>query len=131
MDKREEKILHNVEEYGWQVCHIFDADGNEPYFSYTLGLYETFGHPELIVIGQKRELCQTILNNLGEHIKDGDKFVAGQACENILEGYVCHLVEVAKIHFDEYVGQAIDFYGGSNFPLLQVVWPAVETRNYP
>lgn len=48
-------ITQHVEMYGWHAA-MFETNGYLPTFVYTVGLYKTFGHAEIISFGQKLEL---------------------------------------------------------------------------
>jgi uncharacterized protein DUF4262 len=49
-DELERIVLSNIAEFGWHCLNVIEDDGHPPW-SYTIGLYETWNHPELIVIG--------------------------------------------------------------------------------
>ena len=61
-------ILDNIEKYG---CHLtlIEADNYLPAFVYSIGLFEKFGHPELICFGLKTEVMASILNHACDLIK--------------------------------------------------------------
>lgn len=48
-------ILADIEKFG---CHValFEKDNYLPGFAYTIGLYKTYGHPEIICFGLKTEV---------------------------------------------------------------------------
>jgi len=43
----DKKVLPTLEEWGWYVISVAD----KPVFSYSVGLFEHFKHPEIIVFG--------------------------------------------------------------------------------
>ncbi len=51
--------------HGWVVVQVGDG---ESAFSYTVGLVESFGHPELIVVDVDRRLQQGLINELANGI---------------------------------------------------------------
>ena len=58
----EQQIKECIEEFGWFVG-MFESTNNEPSFAYTIGLWKTFSHPEIISFGLPIETLQTILNS--------------------------------------------------------------------
>lgn len=118
--------LSNIKTYGLQVMHIMAGDDHEPPFSYSIGLYESYGHPEIIIVGLKQELCHTLINNIAHDIKNGKVFAPQQFDPGILNGFKCLFIEVDPINYDAYVGQAQRHYGNDDFPLLQCIYPTIK-----
>jgi hypothetical protein len=66
-------LVSKVENYGWTVMHIKDEPG-KPGWSFTIGLFENFRHPEVIIFGLKQDSRHSILNWIGENTKKGNSF---------------------------------------------------------
>src|SRR3954451_20971966 len=49
-EDREGKLLSDVEEFGWHVV-LIPEDDEGPAFAYNVGLFGTFEHPEIVVLG--------------------------------------------------------------------------------
>ncbi len=62
-----------VAEHGFLVLVV--DDDLQP-FAYTAGLYDTCGHPELVVFGLGRDQAYDVLQFLGERVRDGALRVA-------------------------------------------------------
>jgi len=124
-DRGEAFIVEAVQEYGWAVELIEAGEGEaEPAFAYTVGLYQSFGAPELIVFGLAQEVMHEMLNTCGERIKAGETLPVDEPFAGVLEDYAVKLRRVhAPESFREHVGYAIWFNDGKPFPLLQLVWP--------
>ncbi|ACU63076.1 DUF4262 domain-containing protein [Chitinophaga pinensis] len=118
----EEKILHDVEKYG---CHIamLEAEDHLPSFAYTIGLYKTFGQPEIICFGLPVKTMAGLLNDAADIIREGGSFVTGKLYATFLVDYYIQFLEVNKASYRDYVGYAGWFNGNFDFPLLQFVWP--------
>jgi Domain of unknown function (DUF4262) len=69
-DLGERKILADINEFGWSAVNGVEDDGHPPW-TFTIGLYETWSHPELIVIGRSRATAHNILTTLVDKIEDG------------------------------------------------------------
>jgi hypothetical protein len=126
-DDHDRAILGHIAEHGWSVIGIEEEAGAPPY-SFSVGLYHTLGVPELLVMGQKPENAQGLINNAGELMREGRRFRTGRRTSGILGGYSAVFVEVDPRYYREYVGYARWLYRGDDFPMLQLVWPDREGR---
>jgi len=120
-----EKLENDIRQYGLQVLHILEDETGPP-FSYSVGLFKTYGHPEIIMVGLKQQLAHTLINNMAHDIKEGKIFVPLTFEADILDNFDCYIVEVEKEHYDNYVGQAQNYYDGDDFPLIQCIYPTVK-----
>lgn len=117
-------IQDNIDQYGWHIVSVL-ADEEGPSFSYSIGLFESFGHPEVIFVGLKIELAQILINNIGYSIKEGLIYEHDQFYTDILDNYKCRMLKVDSSNYDAYVGQAQNYYNGP-FPLLQCIYPTIN-----
>lgn len=129
------KLNEDINKFGWHVCKVF-GEGINTEFAYSVGLYQTFNHPEIIFIGLKLDLAHILINNIGEDIKTGKKFESGKLYDDILDNFQCAMVDVSTKHYNEYVGQAQNFYKGDGFPLFQCIYPTIKgiypwEKNWP
>jgi hypothetical protein len=128
-DDPERKLLADVAEYGWHVVAV-GGDDEGPPFGYTIGLYHSFGHPEVIIFGLDLRMMFEIITNLGDLIKSGSTFEHLAESSEILEGYLVTFRDVERRHYPDYLGFARWFYQGDRFPAIQCVWPDKQ-HHYP
>jgi hypothetical protein len=128
-DEHDRQLLADVKKYGWHVIAVRE-DKEGPGFAYSIGLFHTFEHPEVIVFGLDLRLMHQMINGIGEQIKSGERFEHLDEADDILEGYNVLFRRVEKKHYREYFGYARWFYQGNRFPVLQCVWPDNQHR-YP
>jgi hypothetical protein len=126
-DDVEKKLVSDIEEFGWHVIKIAEDDEG-PAFAYSIGLFKTFGHPEIIVFGLDVDLMHRMINLIGEEVRHGRRFADEEAASGVLEGYDVRFKYVARRHYHEHVGYARWFYKGDDFPLLQCLWPDKKGR---
>jgi hypothetical protein len=119
------KLQNDIAKFGLQVMYVME-DETGPGFSYSIGLFESYQHPEIIIIGLKQELSHTLINNMAYDIKDGKTFRPSTFDADILDNFKCYITEVEKSNYDNYVGQAQRYYKGDEFPLLQCIYPTVK-----
>lgn len=123
LSEGDQQVLDDIQQYGRHIVHVLGEDDLPP-FSYSVGLFETYDHPEVIIIGLRRDLAHIILNNIGEDIKSGHSYPALKWSDDILENYNCLFVAVDKANYREYVGYDLWYYDGDDFPLLQCIYPS-------
>lgn len=126
-DYSNEDIQAIVDEHGWWVG-LIPSENDLPGFAYTIGLYERFEHPELIVIGLAKDTMHHILNDCGARIRDGERFDAGASASGLIEGYDVRFRSVNDASsYLEYLGFGLRYYD-RKFPVLQCIWPDKSGR---
>jgi hypothetical protein len=123
-------IRRVIAEEGWWVGLIASNDEG-PSFAYTVGLWETLKHPEIIVFGLKLESMHTILNRCGELIRKGARFEDGSQTGDVLRGYDVRFRRLAAADYTKYLGYACNHYGGTWFPAVQCQWPDKDGKFPP
>lgn len=118
----EKQIISDVSEYGFHVA-LFQGDGYSPSFAYTIGLFKTYGYPELICFGLNLDLLHSVLWS-------GKELLDQNSAPNLTVGYPdfigdfdVRLLPVNKAWYRDYFGYGGWFNGGWDFPVLQIVWP--------
>jgi Domain of unknown function (DUF4262) len=127
-EQAEKTIIHNVKTYGFHIAFI-EADDYLPAFAYTIGLYKTYNHPEIIVFGLKQEVMNGVLNGLGDDIKKGTIYNSNENYKGILAQFPIQFIDVDKEHYADYVGYCAWFNDRNfDFPLYQLVWTDKQSR---
>lgn len=121
------KIKSDIAQHGLHIIHVMSV-GDLPNFSYSIGLYETYNQPEIIIVGLKQDINHIIINNIAYAYKEACFFENGEYYENMLDNFKCLVLDVNQKYYDEYVGQALEYYGDNKFPIQQIVWPATNGK---
>src|SRR5262249_711689 len=121
-DDGERKVLADIAKHGWHCLNILEEDGL-PSFAFTIGLFQTLQHPELIIFGLNRHLAHQILGIVATGLAEGRRLDLTQPTEDLLEKGSCVFVEVPRSQYREHVGFARWYYEGDGFPLAQIVYP--------
>lgn len=119
------QLLSDIQEYGWHVVKVM-ADGTEPGFSYSIGIYKSLGLPEIVIVGLPSDLAHQLINLIGSDLKKGKSYQSGDYYDDIIENYKCYMLEVEKSRFKEYFGYGTWYYKGDNFPVLQCIYPSKD-----
>jgi hypothetical protein len=60
----ESELLRNIEKFGWQSMSVFDPDGENPSFTYSIGFTSSVASPEFIVFGLDTGLMHYALGSV-------------------------------------------------------------------
>lgn len=122
-DCTDRKLLADVAEFGWHVIHV-SADDKGPGFSFTVGLFYSFGHPELLIMGLPQNVSHGILSGAVDEIRRGMVFHAEACSKALLSAHSCRFSHIPVGRYEDFLGYAIWFYRSlpSRFPALQILW---------
>lgn len=120
-------FLRHIDDPGWGVI-VVPPDDDGPGFAFSVGLFYTHQHPELIVTGLPDEVATEIINVAGDLIAEGQRFDDGTSTDQLIDGFACQLKAVADARRDEFLGYLTWFYQQLDHPVpaLQVLWPDAE-----
>lgn len=110
-------LIETVKEGGWSIMAVSDGIP----FAYTIGLYKNFKHPEIVVMAINAQQSASLLNYLGEQVKEGKRFETGEIYEKDEESHRHVFLKVENKYRNDYFGKAIEFYSGLHFPIIQRV----------
>jgi|CZKL01.1.fsa_nt_gi hypothetical protein len=124
------KVLTGIHTEGWQTTGVFAREGEGgPDWAYSIGLFHSLHHPEVIFFGLPMDNCIKAVNVIGIDIKDGMRYQPERPYSGILQlPHTCAFKEVHTNHYRDYVGYALWFYEEDPFPLLQCFWSDEEGR---
>lgn len=125
----EQKLLDDIDAFGWHGLHIL-GDDEYPPFSYTVGLFHSYGHPELLICGLPSDMAHAILRIAAQAAAQGQPIDLSAPTDALLEDYTCAFVPVPVGAYADHVGFARWYYGDDTFPVVQVVWPA-KSGHFP
>jgi hypothetical protein len=128
-DLLDQGVIRHIDEFGWHVMFVGESD-RLPGWSYSIGLYDTFRHPEIIMFGLPNDVMHRAIHNLGEKIRSGKMYDAGFEYDEPFDGLMCLFHLVNKNWYPIFVGRATRLYEGEDFPILQCICPD-KNKNYP
>lgn len=76
-----ERMHAHVASGSWALQGVEAGEHQRPW-AYTIGLMQHFGHPELVITDGAWRESAVILNQLGEWVRKGDRFVPGMVVES-------------------------------------------------
>jgi hypothetical protein len=126
LSKADERTIEHVEEFGCSVIHVEKTSEGRAW-SYTVGVYDTCGKPEVISIGLLQDTAHTLLNEAAVELRKGTDLASGRHRDMIGE-VECEFRPVDPKWVRHLMGWAGWYYGGEDFPVLQAVYPDRENR---
>lgn len=124
--ERRALVDRDIAEFGCHIAALTDDDG-EPMCAFTIGLSQSYGHPEVVVFGLDLDTAEDLLDQVQEQIEAGVRFEAGGRYDQLLRNYVCTFRPVAGRHLPMF-GAAAAFLDRGDVPLLQLFWPDKQGR---
>ena len=131
-----ERTLANIEEHGWQFTFVFDPDGKDPDFAYTVGFPKSLNAPELIVCGLPRDLMSHMLWEMHRKLEKGEPIYDGARWPDLLEGFDCITKRAARADlYEDWVLSSVwhwEHCGNNGNPeVFQIVWPGARDGLFP
>ncbi len=123
-DEEDVKVLTSIKNIGWHVVYV-EAEDNMPSFTYSVGFFHTFNHPEVIMFGLKSQTAFSIMASIAGEIKTGKTY-----CDGYVDNEQLANATMIFKSFD------VNAHGGllgyncwlyqkepNLFPAIQMVWP--------
>lgn len=139
-DPADQTWIDLVARYGHAVVKVadrVDEPTDEPAFAYSIGAYESYGAPELILFGLDGDPSADIINDFMEQYVAGRRFRCGVPELGLVRGDIpMILLETSPTVGLGYATFADWYYEREHFPLWQMFWPARNgcfpwDRTYP
>ena len=120
------RVANDVSEYGCHVVSVFDPEGEQPYFSNSIGIQQTSGVPEAIVVGLKPELGGWMVNEYNRLVRAGHRLRRGVLYPGFLEGFEVYIEPARRKLLAEYTFGCDRYYGDQPYEVVQIVWPSTS-----
>jgi Domain of unknown function (DUF4262) len=122
LDQQEQSFVAKIREHGW-FCTNVQADAEGPGFAYTTGFWVKVRQPEVIVFGLNDKTAHQVLWDVFRDAEQGRSLPVGTRTDQVFANLAAYAFPVAKRHYPDHLGWSVWFYGGADFPCLQIVWP--------
>lgn len=120
-DLFERRLVQAIEQKGFSLVH-------QAGHCYTVGLWKTYNHPELIIFSLPAQRAQFLLEQAVREIEQGRTLT--EFAGNLADGYALRAEPVLPLHHREFLSYNRWFYRGDGFEALQLVWPDAD-HNFP
>ena len=124
--QEDERTISHIEEFGCSVVSVARTEHGLGW-SYTIGIFDTCGKPEIITVGLPPEVAHFALNEAAKLFRAGADLTQDRHSDLI--GKVdCEFRPVHQKWIGQFMNWAVWYYDGADFPVLQVVYPDLENR---
>ncbi|HMI20176.1 MAG TPA: DUF4262 domain-containing protein [Sphingomonas sp.] len=132
----EQSILDNIERTGCHITMVFDPEGQDPNFAYSVGFPDTVGQPEVIVFGLSNDMMGFMVNETLRLCRDGLRLADGTSIDGLLQGHLCVARKVAAENIDRDHFNSAMWYqrrrsGIEMSEAFQIVWPGARDGLFP
>lgn len=117
------KARADIEKFGWHVVAV-KGEG-APGFLYTIGLWETYKKPEILIFAPAEDPSGSARNlaAIVERVIQGEELKSGETLPNAFGKFPGAVRDVLPQWFPSFLGIAGAHYGNFDFPAVQVYWP--------
>lgn len=116
-----DKIKLDIEKYGCSIIAL-EATDYLPSIAHTIGLWQKYQHPEIIIFGQPTPIMQYCLNETCNIIKTGESISLTKEYDNFFENGAVRFLLIDNSNFTDYMPYAFEYYKQQSCPVLQLIW---------
>lgn len=124
--QNDELVRTNIAEYGCHVISVFDPEGKEPTFSYSVGIQEDCDAPEAIVIGVRPELGHSMINEYKDQVRRNGRFTRGVLYPGFLDGFSIYVEPARSNRLGKYTLGCDRYYRGKSYEVVQLIYPTTS-----
>jgi len=122
-----EKIEWMIETSGWAIEPVApntDVDPPLPGYAYTIGFPEAFGFPEVLIFGLTPVAARGLFDLVAELLRGGTEVPIGVELVGLFDNELrCLFAPVDLAEWAELVGVAVWWHRGTDFAVVQLLWP--------
>jgi hypothetical protein len=126
LSKKDERTISHVEEFGCSVVSVKRTKHGLGW-SYTVGVFDISGQPEIITIGLLPETAHFALNEAAKLLRAGADLTTGRH-RDLIGQVDCEFRPVDRKWVEHLMGWALWYYEGDDFPVVQAVYPDLQNR---
>jgi Domain of unknown function (DUF4262) len=125
------RLVEEVRTIGWSLVKVVEPTDGWPWWVFTVGLWHSFGTPELVMGGLRAEDMPVWLTAVAQRIRDGaPPLQPDEAVTDVLDGFALRVREVHEGWYRPLLGYSRWFAHPPPLPFQQLVWPDRHGR-YP
>lgn len=115
------RILKNIDEHGFHICY-FPSDGYLPSFYYTIGFFQKYQKPEIVIFALPQNTITNICHKVAEIYESGQSLETLTNHQDFIQDFPVRFLQADKVYYPYYFGYGMWFYQSDSFPVLELVW---------
>jgi hypothetical protein len=127
LNVQDERTIRQIEQYGCSVMSVGRKCADDLGWTYTIGVFDTCGKPDLITVGLPFKVAQACLNEAVKRQRAGVDLTKGRHCD-LIGNVDCEFRPVDAKWVKHLMNWANWYYGGTEYPVLQAIYPDLENR---
>jgi hypothetical protein len=127
LNATDKRTLDQIEEHGCSVISVGRDCREELSWTYTIGVFDTCGKPDLITVGLPFKTAHACLNEAVKLLRTGVDLTRGRHGD-LIGNVDCEFRPVDSKWVAHLMNWANWYYGGTNYPVLQAIYPDLENR---
>ncbi len=119
-----EEVIEKVSKHGWTAVSVFHGH-NTPAFTYSVGFTETFGGPEIVILGIPVETARSLISGIAQQMKSKElRFPKSDTTmSGVIQDYEVSIRHIPEEQVSEIAKYAHAYAFPDTIQLLQVVLP--------
>lgn len=127
LSRLDERVISQIEEYGCSLISVGSDCADDFGWTYSLGIFNTCGQPELITIGLSPEVAKSCLNEVTRRMRAGID-LARKRQKKLISNVDCELRTVDSKWVSRLMNFSNWYNGNTAYPVLQVIYPDLQNR---
>src|ERR1035441_1640943 len=123
----DESTIGQIEQYGCSVLSVGRDCRDEFGWTYTIGVFDTCGNPDLITVGLPSKTAHACLNEAVKRQRAGVDLTKERQ-RGLIGKVDCEFRPVDPKWVKRLMNWANWYYEGTGYPVLQAVYPDLENR---
>ncbi len=126
LSKTDKWAIEAIEKHGSALIGV-GSECDDFGWTYSLGIYDTCSHPELITVGLPLDVAKSCLNEVARRMRCGID-VTKERQKELIGNVDCELRIVAPRWVRRLMNFSNWYNGNTDYPALQVIYPDLQNR---
>jgi hypothetical protein len=122
-----DQALEHIEQHACSIVHV-SCNGKSLDWTYSTGLYDTYGQPEIILTGFPQNPGKSVINTIRDLYAAGTPTPTDTRIPNLLGDVDCILRPIIDEWKHRLMLRCNWFYGDHPYPALQCICPDLQNR---
>ncbi|NQX95615.1 MAG: DUF4262 domain-containing protein [Erythrobacter sp.] len=127
LSEMDQRLISNIDEFGCHILWVFDPDGEDLDFAYSIGFETTLGQPDVLISGLPSSTSKSLINDTLALCREGFELFDFARTDRLIDGYDCVFRSIREDSLPDYFGTAFWYYRTQTDLLMtravQMVWP--------